>query len=154
MTEAEKARIKKCKVKLARYCAYRERTHQEVKNKAYEIGLNTNEVEQLLSELISENFVSEERFARVYVRDKFYLNKWGKRKIITELQKRKISEYCIAAGLTEIDEQDYLQQLDTLFKKKKELVKGDSDFIKNQKAAAYLIGKGYEADLVWALIKN
>ena len=154
MSDSTKEKINKLKAKLARYCAYRERTRQEVITKARDLGLYSEETAQLLEWLEAENFINEERFARTYVRDKFYLNKWGKRKIITELQKRKISEYCIAAGLTEIDEQDYLQQLDTLFKKKKELVKGDSDFIKNQKAAAYLIGKGYEADLVWALIKN
>ncbi|MGB3465866.1 MAG: regulatory protein RecX [Cyclobacteriaceae bacterium] len=154
MTESEKARIKKCKVKMARFCAYRERTHQEVKTKAYELGLRSEEADELLAELIAENFVSEERFAKIFVRDKFHLNKWGRRKIIQELQRRKISNQCINTGLQEIEEEDYLMMIEKLYAKKSATIRDDSELMKNQKAAAYLIRKGFESDLVWSLINR
>lgn len=154
MTEAEKARIKKCKAKLARFCAYRERTHQEVKKKAQEIGLYKHEAEELLSELIAENFVSEERFAKVYTRDKFYLNKWGRNKIVNGLRQKNISPHCITSGLKEIDEDDYRQTLQKLYENKSNSVKGDSPAHINQKVSAFLIRKGYEPDMVWAAIKT
>lgn len=154
MTESEKARIKKCKVKLARYCAYRERTHNEVKIKAIDLGLRHDEAEELLSELISENFINEERFAKVYVRDKFHLNKWGRNKILQGLKQKRISDYCINSGMKEIEEDDYAEMLQSLFEKKTAIVKGDSQLVKNQKIASFLIGKGYESGLVWELIRN
>ncbi|MEL6558993.1 MAG: regulatory protein RecX [Bacteroidota bacterium] len=154
MAESEKDRIKKCKVKLARYCAYRERTHHEVKSKAMGLGLRNDEAEELLSELISENFINEERFAKTYVRDKFYLNKWGRNKILQGLKQKRISDYCIDSGMNEIDEDDYRNTLKSLFEKKITTVKGDNQLIKNQKAASFLIGKGYESSMVWQIIKE
>lgn len=154
MTESEKARIKKCKVKLARFCAYRERTHHEVKVKAMNLGLRNDEADELLSELISENFINEERFAKTYVRDKFYLNKWGRNKIVQGLKQRRISNYCIDSGMKEIDPEDYFNTLKQLFEKKRATVKGENQMIKIQKTATFLIGKGYESSMVWEIIKE
>lgn len=154
MTASEKDRIKKCKVKLARYCAYRERTHHEVKSKAMDLGLRNDEAEALLSELISENFINEERFAKTYVRDKFYLNKWGRNKILQGLKQKRISDYCIDSGMKEIDEDDYRETLGLLFEKKISTVKDDNQLVKNQKTASFLLGKGYESSLVWEIIKE
>ena len=81
MSDSTKEKINKLKAKLARYCAYRERTRQEVITKARDLGLYSEETAQLLEWLEAENFINEERFARTYVRDKFYLNKWGRNKI-------------------------------------------------------------------------
>ncbi len=65
------------KTKAARYCAYQERTQQEVRDKLYSYGLYTDMVEEVLTELIMEGFVSEERYAQAYCRGKFMSNKWG-----------------------------------------------------------------------------
>lgn len=70
------------KLKAARFCAYQERSQQEVRDKLYEYGLHYNDVEELLSELIVEGFINEERFARAYVRGKFKMKKWGRHKIL------------------------------------------------------------------------
>ncbi len=154
MEASEKARIKKAKVKLARYCAYRERTHQEVKNKALEVGLRVYEADELLAELISENFLSEERFAKVYVRDKFYLNKWGRNKIRQGLQQKGISPYCIGLGFEEIIEEDYIEMLHNICIKKVEVVKEVDLFLKKRKVATYLIGRGFESDIVWEVVNS
>jgi len=154
VTESEKARIKKCKVKLARYCAYRERTHYEAKTKAMDLGLRNDEAEELVAELISENFLNEERFAKVYVRDKFHLNKWGRNKILQGLKQKRISDYCINSGMKEIEEEDYHHTLKALFEKKSNHVNAPDELSRNQKIARFLIGKGYEPGLVWDLIKD
>ncbi len=154
MTESELERIKKAKVKLARYCAYRERTHGEVRSKAFEIGLRPNEVEELLSQLISENFINERRFAQVYVSDKFRLNKWGRLKIIQGLQQKEISERCIQYGLKEIDPEEYRNQMAAMLWKKFDSISVEDPFVRNRKAAEYIIRKGYEPNMVWSVIKE
>ena len=57
--------------KIKYYCAYQERSHREVKNKLYGFGLFKNDVEEILSELISEDYLNEERFARQFAGSKF-----------------------------------------------------------------------------------
>ena len=57
---------KDAKVKAGDYCAYQERSQQEVRDKLYQYGLHQNEVEQIISELITEGFINEERFAIQY----------------------------------------------------------------------------------------
>ena len=62
--------------KIQHFCAYQERCHSEVMDKLYSFGLNKNEVDQLVSKLIEDNYLNEERFARSFVNDKFRFNKW------------------------------------------------------------------------------
>ncbi len=77
-------------VKACNYCAYQERTQQEVRDKLYDLGLFSDEVEDVLSQLITANFVNEERYAKAFASGKFRLKRWGRQKILFELKRRKI----------------------------------------------------------------
>jgi len=146
--------IKEAKVKTASYCAYQERTQQEVRDKLYNIGLHRQEVEEVLSELITENFVNEERFAKTYASGKFIHNKWGRLKIRQGLQQKRISDYCQKIALQEIDTDAYLAQIAQLVDKKIRSTKDTNQWVIKNKAAAYVIGKGYESDLVWEVVNG
>ena len=61
--------------KIKHYCAYQERAHAEVKQKLYGYGLYKNEVEQLISQLIEENYLNEERFAIAFAGGKFQIGR-------------------------------------------------------------------------------
>ena len=133
--------------KLQRYCAYQDRCHQEVRTKLLKLQVYGDDLEQIMAELIRENFLNEQRFAESYVRGKFRMKKWGRVKIKIELKKRKISDYCIRKGMQEIEEEEYLETLQSLILKKRPDVVGK---INPKKAIAdYLIRKGYESELVW-----
>jgi regulatory protein len=67
--------------KIYRYCAYQERSHQEVKSKLFDYGLRSNEVDEILAKLITDGFLNEERYAKAFVGGKFRMIKWGKLKI-------------------------------------------------------------------------
>ena len=58
-------------VKAEHYCAYQERAQQEIRDKLYEWGLWSDDVEGIISELIETNFLNEERFTQAYVSGKF-----------------------------------------------------------------------------------
>lgn len=141
-------------VKLQRYCAYQDRCHQEVRNKLIELGVYGMDLEEVITELIKDNFLNEERFAQSYARGKFYFKKWGRIKITRELQLRKITGYLLKKAMQEIDEQDYLKTIDELIEKKNEDYQSIfSSFERNQKIAKYLANKGFEVSLVWERIK-
>lgn len=140
------------KAKAARYCAYQERTQQEVRNKLYSYGLSSDVVEDLLAELIMEGFVNEERYAQAFCRGKFASNKWGKIKISLALKQKGISEYCIRTGMQEIEEEDYQALLKNLIDKKQSSLNDEDEYTRKHKTAHYVIGKGYEPELVWQIL--
>lgn len=131
--------------KIKKYCDYQERCHKEVRNKLYEMGCNSENVGQIMVQLIESGYLNEERFARAYAGGKFRIKKWGRVKIKHELKLREISEYCIKKAMTEIDEDAYFKVLNELVLKKK--IK-KNDFGDRQKTMKWLMGKGFEYDLI------
>lgn len=133
---------------IIRYCQYQPRCHKEVRNKLYELGCTTPEVEEQLIDLVQSGILNEENYARAIARGKFRMKQWGRRKIVEQLKSQQVSDYCIKKALTEIDEDEYLQTLQTLAEKKlKELKSEKNIFIRKQKMYRYLVQKGYESDL-------
>ena len=141
-------------LKACMFCAYQERTQNEVREKLYGMGLKKDVVEELISKLITENFINEERFAKTYAGGKFRIKRWGRIKILEGLKQKRISEYCIKKGLQEITEEDYLDTIATLIENKWSLSVEEDIFKKKNKVATYLIGKGFEPDLVWEALKS
>ena len=142
------------KAKAMKYCAYQERTQQEVRDKLYGYGLYPDAVEELLTDLITEGFIDEERYAQSFARGKFSQNKWGRVKIRLSLQQKRISNYCIEKGLQEIDEKDYYATLYQLIKRKWALLKDDDPYTRKNKTVRYVVGKGYEAELAWKVVEE
>lgn len=147
--------MEKALQKIRYFCSYQERSHQEVKEKLYSFGLYKNETELLLSQLIEENYLNEERYAIAFAGGKFRIKQWGKIKIKYELKQRRISDYCIKKGLASIPPDDYEKTIEKLFNKKKRLLKSEKNiFIKKQKIQAYLMQKGYEPHLISEYLKK
>jgi regulatory protein len=140
-------------LKAQRWCAYQERCQQEMRDKLYDWGLYTDAVENIIADLISDNFLNEERFAKAYAGGKFRIKKWGKTKIKLELKKRKISDYCIKKGMQEITEEEYIRTLKQIITKKLKEIKGGKIQMRNYKAAQYALSRGYESELIWDIIK-
>ncbi|MBL4625521.1 MAG: RecX family transcriptional regulator [Flavobacteriales bacterium] len=139
-------------VKAQKYCVYQERCHFEVRNKLYDWGLYSVDVEEVISSLIQDNFLNEERFAEAFARGKFRVKKWGRIKILSELNRRHISEYCKKKGLEQIDEQEYMETLADVLIRREKQEKEINPFIRKQKLASYLNSRGFESDLVWELL--
>jgi regulatory protein len=137
------------------FCVYRERCHSEVKEKLYSLGLYKNDVEQLMAQLIEENYLNEERFAKQYAGGKFRMNQWGRVKIKYALRQKQVSDYSIKKGLKEISESDYKKTLQKLAEQKLKTLKNESNvFSKRKKVQDYLLGKGYEGELVRTVVNK
>jgi regulatory protein len=140
--------------KATSYCAYQERTQDEVRQRLKQWRVWGDEAEEIIAELISLNYLSEERFAKTYAGGKFRIKKWGKIRIRQELSRRGLTDYTIQQGMAEINAENYeatLQQL--LTKKNAALERTETDaFKRKQKLVRYALGKGYESELVWKMI--
>jgi len=140
--------------KAAAYCAYQERTQDEVKKRLQKWNVWGEEADEIVAELIVQKYISEERFAKTYAGGKFRMKSWGKLKIKQELNRRGLSDYSIREGMTEIGDDAYVSGLKDLLTKKKALLDGKEPdlFKRKQKLARFAMMKGYESDLVWKMI--
>ncbi|RCH55157.1 RecX family transcriptional regulator [Mucilaginibacter hurinus] len=139
--------------KAEHYCAYQERSQQEVRNKLYEWGVVGRIVETVISRLITDNFLNEERFARTYARSKFNQKQWGRIKIKQGLKLKQVPDVLIKKALLGIDAEDYWQVLHTLINKKAPLVKEKDPFKRRYKLQQYAMSRGFENDLIAEVLK-
>src|SRR6185312_2845053 len=141
--------------KIKQYCAYQERCHTEVRDKLYSFGLNKIEVEEIISTLITENYLNEERFAIHYAGGKFRMKQWGKNKIKQALKFKQVSDYCIKKALKEIDAQEYQKTFEKLAEQKLKTLKGEKNiFIKKRKLQDFLLMKGYETEMIREVVNK
>lgn len=140
--------------KILRYCAYQERSHKEVKTKLYGYGLYASQVDEIISQLITDGFLNEERFAKAFAGGKFRIKKWGRMKIKNELEFLGLTKNCIQSGLKEIEPSDYTKTLKSLIKKKSALIKEENLFKKRDKVARFVIAKGYEPEMAWEYVRD
>ena len=140
--------------KILRYCAYQERSHKEVKTKLYGYGLYASQVDEIISQLITNGFLNEERFAKAFAGGKFRIKKWGRMKIKNELEFLGLTKNCIQSGLKEIEPSDYTKTLKNLIKKKSALIKEENLFKKRDKVARFVIAKGYEPEMAWEYVRD
>ena len=142
------------KLKAADYCAYQERSQQEVRDKLYSYGLHSDEVEVVLTDLIVEGFINEERFAVAYAGGKFRMKGWGKQKIIQGLKQHQVSNYCIQKALSEIDDESYWEALIKHASKKMRSLTENDPYIIQGKLSRHLQMKGFEGGLIRKVIEE
>ncbi len=154
MSKMEKDLVRQAKLKAARFCSYRERAPEEVRQKLAVYGLNAEEQQLVLTDLVAENFLDEKRFASAYAHGKLRNNKWGKIKIKQGLESHKVDQQCIEEALEGLSQQDYRETMINLLKKKERLINESDPFVRHHKIARFVISKGFEPELVWELLKS
>ena len=140
--------------KLRRYCAYQDRCHKEVRDKLITLKVYGDDLEEIIIDLIKDDFLNEERFARPYARGKFRNNLWGRIKIKHQLKQRYISNYCIRKAMEEIDPEVYLNTLSDIIMRQMSKHADTSTLIAQDKAIKYAVRRGYESPLIFKIIKG
>jgi regulatory protein len=140
--------------KIFRYCVYQERSHNEVRSRLFEYGLHSHDVDEILSHLITQGFLNEERYARAFAGGKFRMLKWGKLKIQRELEASGVSPRNIRSGFQEIPFDDYFETLRALIRAKSQQIAEKDVFKRKAKVARFAVGKGYEPELVWSALNE
>lgn len=146
--------LKEATKKLEGYCAYQDRCHKEVVQKLRDMNMIPEAIDEIVTHLIQENYLNEERFAQSYARGKFNIKKWGRNRIINELKFRGISKYNIKTALQEIDDETYITTLDALAKKRLAAIKETNKQKRRKKLADYLLYRGWESHLVYVKLKE
>ena len=150
--------LQQARIKAEKYCAYQERSQLEVKTKLLGMGLTLAETNEILVDLVRDNFINEERFAVAFAKGKLKIKKWGNRKITIALKNKGIAESLIQRVLKDLDPNIYIGELRFNIEKKARTLKESDPWKKAGKLKQYLIGKGFEPELVFrevdAFLKN
>lgn len=133
--------------RLKQYCAYRERSVNETRQKAMSLGLSETQIEQALETLEAVGFLDEERFAFSYTRGHIIHNKWGKIKVRMGLRAAGVrSEHIEHALATSIEEEEYLEILNKVLESKRS--KDRNQLIK------FALQRGFEYELIVEQLKR
>ena len=146
--------VKEATERIQSYCAIQDRCQWDVERKMKEWNISDEIIENILTDLILEKFVDEQRFSESFCRGKFRIKKWGKVKIENELKIKNISKKCINKGLLQIEKKEYIKVLKDLYLKKRDSLKDTNQFIRKGKIAKHLQQKGFESKLIWELINK
>jgi regulatory protein len=133
---------------MQKYCAFQDRCQSEIRTRLIEHSVYGETLEQIIAELIADDFINEERFAKAYVSGKFRIKRWGKIKIVKELKYRQISTYSIDKALKQIDYDEYLQTLNAILEKKARTITTKDPWERRKKLTAFATQKGYEYEVI------
>lgn len=140
--------------RIAAYCAYQERSPQEVRQRLRKWEVPQAEAEAIVQRLVQEGYLNQERFAHSFTGGKVRVKRWGKVRIEQELRKRGITGEDASRSLAAIDGHTYALNLRALLDKKEAALKEPDARVRKQKLARYAFSKGYEADLVWQVLSQ
>ena len=65
--------LNEAKKKLENFCSYQERCHKEVKEKLRELGMIQSASQEIIAQLIQEDYLNETRFAKTSPEENFVL---------------------------------------------------------------------------------
>jgi len=136
-------------------CSKSEKCKNDIRAKLNEWKLTKDqENENIINELVRNNFIDEKRFAAAYTRDKIRFNKWGKMKIRLMLKSRGLGEEDIKYGLGLIDNDAYFEMIEDEIKEKKRTSRAKNFFDLKAKLIRFASSRGYEQDYVYDIINK
>lgn len=120
-----------------------ERSHYDTRQKLFSWSVGSDDIDQILADLIEGNYLNEERFAKAFASGRFRIKKWGWVKIEHALKQKRVSSYSIALAKSEIEPEDLEETLSILLKRKALYIKGNSEWERKQKLTRFAVGRGY-----------
>ncbi len=111
-------RIELAYVGLINFIAFRERCEHEVHQWLYKKGFPDLE-DELVHRLKSRNYLRNERFTKLFIRDRVKLKGWGPTRLRHELRQKRIEQHIIENALEEISEDvDFVEMARELVQRK------------------------------------
>jgi len=129
--------------KLERFCAFQERSEQEVRKKLCTTPLSAAQRDEIVRRLKEDDFLNETRFVDVFVRSKVK-EQWGKYKIKQALFAKGISAQLMDEAMDAIDDELYMEMLRNCIEKWKRMHSADVGC--RNKLMRFLLTRGFSTD--------
>lgn len=129
---------------LAAHCSAAERCTEDLYRKMENWELTDDEKENIISFLVKENFLNEDRFATAYTNDKYKFSKWGKKKIVQGMYMKGVDGTAIQVGINSIDMDVYMENLKEILLAKQKSIKANDEYELKSKLIRFAMGRGYD----------
>ncbi len=132
--------------KAEKFCAYQERSQQEVRRRLRAWKVGESDAEAVIAELIARNFLSEARYAAAFVSGHYRIKRWGRLKIAAALRQEGVTERCVLAAFEETDFSDYQETIRKVAEGWRKCHPDVPPEAVRWKLRSYLFGRGFETD--------
>lgn len=140
--------------KLTALCSQAEHCTYEMLEKMRRWEIADDAQARIMEYLVREKFVDDERYCRLFVKDKIRYNKWGRRKVEQALMQKRISRDIYQPVLEEVDDEEYLTILKPLLQNKRRQLKAMSEYEANGRLIRFAISRGFTMDIIRQCIND
>ena len=140
--------------KLTALCSQAEHCTYEMLEKMRRWELADDAQARIMEYLVREKYVDDERYCRLFVKDKIRYNKWGRRKVEQALMQKRISRDIYQPVLEEVDDEEYLTILKPLLQNKRRQLKAMSEYEANGRLIRFAISRGFTMDIIRQCIND
>ena len=134
--------------RLTAECAKAEHCTGEMLEKMRRWGVDDDVQARVMAYLIKGKYVDDERFCRLFVRDKIRFNGWGRRKVKQALYQKRIDKVVSGPILDAIDDSEYINVLRPLIRSKRKSIKAANEYERNQKLMKFALSRGFEWNII------
>ena len=135
-------------------CAARELCRSEMRARLESWGAAPEVAVNIISRLVSEKFIDEERYSRAFVKDRFRQNGWGKVKIRASLRIKGIPDETVTEALGEIDGEKYSVTLKNLLETQRRKIRAKNQYELKGKLLRFGLSRGFESSLLYDILND
>jgi regulatory protein len=140
--------------KLRHFCAYQERSRNQVIRKMKNLGLPEEAQERILRILEEENFLNQNRFAVQYARGKSRMKGWGPKKIESHLKYELGNDFNQTLVSEATDLNSALEKLRKDLNKKNKSLQEKRDPEYKSKLIRFCLGRGFDLEASLKVIRD
>jgi regulatory protein len=138
-------KLKRALWTVQRACSGRELCRDDIASRLKRFELTEKELDDIISSLEKDDFLSHERYTRAFTRDKSSLSGWGPAKIAWALRAKKIEEELIKSALEEISGESTTEKLNDILSKKYKTLEKETNKLKvKSKLVRFVISRGFD----------
>ena len=134
-----------------RFIAKRERTVSQVSARLERDGISQKVISEVVAQMVSDGYLSDQRFAALYAEDRRAIDGWGNERIITNLREAGISAEIIESVVGSRDHAD--QVGDAIRVLDQRVGAKPSDERERERALGMLARRGYSLEIAYDAVR-
>lgn len=142
------------RVRLESLCARSERCTCELRARLKRWQIAPADADAIIAELKANRYVDDDRFARVYVRDRVVNSGYGRHRLRAELALKRIDPDIIRRAIDAIDPDEYGRTLERVIRARVRRTPDIDSWDSRNRVYRQVISRGWESDLVIAMLKR
>lgn len=140
--------------KLTGLCARAEYCAADLRAKMSRWDVSAADQQRAIDYLTKEKYIDEQRFCRLFVRDKMRFNHWGRAKIRLAAAAKQLEKEAVNDALAALDDDEYAAILRDELRRKARTVKAANDYDRRAKLFRFALSKGFTSREIAAALDD